>query len=386
MVKSLSISELSPTAKFGYIPGLDGLRALAVLLVIFCHVGYSHIIPGGFGVTVFFFISGFLITRLLIAEIGKQGNIGLSNFYIRRFLRLLPALYVMLIATIAALSYLGNPPNNLEMATAFTYTMNYHYAWLAFTGQPQEGPWGHLWSLGVEEHFYLLFPLMLGFFRHRLNTAIKVCIGVCVFALSWRLIAYYGLEFPGKYNYVATETRLDSIVYGSLFSLLLHCKPDASWLKKLVGLVPLGLATLVLLFCFIYRDDGFRETFRYSLQGGALFVGMLNLYFLPKLGFAIQLLENRLLVWIGRISYGLYLWHIPVALYLDQYTQLEIGSFSFVVMALILTFGLTSLSFYFVERPIIGLRRKFGSHQKKPEPRQPRSAPVAPATIVGNAE
>jgi len=94
---------ISPKAVYGHIPGLDGLRAFAVLIVMVAHVGYSHIVPGGFGVTVFFFISGFLITRLLLAENDAKGGIGLKNFYIRRFLRLLPALYVMLGITSAGL-------------------------------------------------------------------------------------------------------------------------------------------------------------------------------------------------------------------------------------------------------------------------------------------
>ena len=95
----LGTHHITPQARFGYIPGLDGLRAIAVLLVLIAHVGGSHIIPGGFGVTVFFFISGFLITRLLLAESDKKGGIGLKAFYIRRFLRLLPALYLMLVVT-----------------------------------------------------------------------------------------------------------------------------------------------------------------------------------------------------------------------------------------------------------------------------------------------
>ena len=150
---------LSSEAKYGYIPGLDGLRALAVLIVMVAHVGFSHIVPGGFGVTVFFFISGFLITRLLIAESEKKGQIELKSFYIRRFLRLLPALFYMLIVTGLTFTFLGNPPGLVETLAAVGYVMNYQTIGLAFQGMVQEGPWGHLWSLAVEEHFLSLIHI-----------------------------------------------------------------------------------------------------------------------------------------------------------------------------------------------------------------------------------
>ncbi|MEL7231990.1 MAG: acyltransferase, partial [Pseudomonadota bacterium] len=99
--KRVHESAISATAAYGYIPGLDGLRAIAVLIVLVAHFGLSHIVPGGFGVTVFFFISGFLITRLLIAESDKKGGIGLKDFYVRRFIRLIPALIGMTFVTTA---------------------------------------------------------------------------------------------------------------------------------------------------------------------------------------------------------------------------------------------------------------------------------------------
>lgn len=352
---------ISPQAKYEYIPGLDGIRALAVLLVMISHTGLEHILPGGFGVTVFFFVSGFLITRLLLAETQHNGFIALKAFYIRRFLRLMPALYAMIAVVFMGLWVLGNPPPLMELVTSLTYTMNYYKIWLEVNGIAQTGPWGHLWSLAVEEHFYLLFPLILILFK---RSALKICIGLCMAALLWRLVVILGLGLPGTYNYFASETRLDSILYGCLLSLTLHHYGVSGALKKMMGLLPITLAGLLLVFCFLFRDSVFRETLRYTLQGIALFVIILNLYFHSPFSRGTKILEWPFLRWTGRISYGLYLWHIPVYLYLDQHTPIEFASPTYMVSSIALTYLVAALSFRFVETPVIGLRRKFGSHAK----------------------
>ena len=230
---------------YGYIPGLDGVRCIAVMMVIIAHAGFDHIVPGGLGVTVFFFISGFLITRLLLAETVKEGRVGLGKFYIRRFLRLLPALYVMLVVTWAILVAMGTPPRPVEVITAFTYTGNYLYTHLAFLdfnaaaglGEPgvRVAPWEHLWSLAIEEHFYLLFPLLIVMFRKRLDSLIWVCAFLIVAALLWRLTTLHVLGWPPKYNYAATDARIDSLVWGCLLSILLHLRPGGAWRRWLTG-------------------------------------------------------------------------------------------------------------------------------------------------------
>ncbi len=369
---------ISPTARFGYIPGLDGMRAIAVLIVMVAHFGLSHIIPGGFGVTVFFFISGFLITRLLLAESEKDGRIGLKNFYIRRFLRLLPALYFMLLVTYFGLAFLGARPGMPETIAAATYTMNYYDLWLTFNNQPQVGPWGHLWSLAVEEHFYLLYPLVLILFGTNLKGALRASMAICGLVLAWRLIAFYGLNFPGKYNYAASDARFDSIVYGCVLSLMMHLKPDGNLLKRITGFVPFAGAIATLLVCFLIRDEGFRQTVRYSLQGLALFVVFRNLYFWSTLNFAARILEWKPLALTGKISYGLYLWHIPIALVLDQYSPVEYGGLSYMAIAMVLTYAISWFSFQYVEKPVVSLRRKFGSHIVKPpsDPSPVKSDPI----------
>lgn len=359
---TLGAGQITPTARFGYIPGLDGIRAFAVMVVLIAHLGFGHIIPGGFGVTVFFFISGFLITRLLIAEGSKDDGINLPRFYIRRFLRLLPALYVMLVVTTLIMLAMGDVPKLWESVAAVTYTMNYHYAVLAFTGEARVAPWEHLWSLAVEEHFYLLFPLLLVAFRQRLKTALYVCLALCAVALAWRVTTIHALGFPPLYNYAATETRMDSILWGCALSLALHVYGDRSFWKHLVGPIALGLATIVLLYCFIERSTDFRQTFRYTLQGAALAVCVLNLMFWTRLRILVTALEWAPIAWIGRVSYGLYLWHMPALMFASAYMGFETGSPAYLIAGTVLSFAFTTASYYGVERPLMGLRRRFGSH------------------------
>lgn len=353
---------IPPQARYGYIPGLDGVRALAVMMVIIAHIGFEHIIPGGFGVTVFFFISGFLITRLLLAELGASGGIDLPKFYIRRFLRLLPALYVMLLTTGAVLILMGDVPKLWETIAAFTWTMNYHYAVLAFTNELRVAPWEHLWSLAVEEHFYLIYPLVLVGFRRNLPLALKVSLAICVASLIWRLTTIHVLDFPGKYNYAATETRMESIVWGCMLSLGLHLYPTSAVWRRLVGPVPVLAALCVLLVCFLYREEAFRETFRYTLQGAGLFVCVLNLFFWPVLRPVVGLLDREPFGWTGRVSYGLYLWHMPALMFSHSYLGFQVGTPAYMAFGVAFSFALAALSYYAVERPVMGLRRRFGSH------------------------
>ncbi len=357
--------HISPEARFGYIPGLDGLRAIAVLLVLIAHVGWSHIIPGGFGVTVFFFISGFLITRLLIAESDKKGTIKLKDFYIRRFLRLLPALYLMLIITWGFMAATGKSPLPWEVFGAFTYTMNYHYAYLGIYEGARSAPWEHLWSLAVEEHFYLMFPLMLLFVKKNWAKAVKIGLAICVVVLCWRLFTHYQLGAPHEYTYATTDSRLDSIMYGCLLSMMLHVWPNHKNWNKLIGYLPMAVATAIMLFTFLYRDFGFRETFRYSFQGIGLFIIVLNLMFWKPMSIFVKGLENSLAQWIGRISYGIYLWHIPFMMVASDYLGMELADPDYVVFVIGATFIMTCISYYGMEKPIVKLRKKFGSHTRE---------------------
>jgi len=357
-----SNNVLPARAQYGHIHGLDGMRAFAVLIVIIAHMGITSIIPGGFGVTVFFFISGFLITRLLLAEREKNGTVNLNNFYIRRFLRLLPALFLMMATSALIMIAMSDPPLLREAIAGFSYFMNYNNIALGFQGIDQTSPWGHLWSLAVEEHFYLLFPLLIVSFGRNIPKVIRICITLCAFALIWRIISFYATDFPRDYNYFATETRIDSILFGCLLSLMLHFKPQGNWKDKLTGWFPTLSAAFILLSCFIAKDEGFRQMLRYSYQGFALFIAVLNLYYFKPLNIFFTILDFAPLRWIGRLSYGLYLWHIPAMYFCNNYMGLSEGSFRFVLASLAITFIAATISYYGFETKVIALRKKFGAH------------------------
>lgn len=352
---------ISAEARYGYIPGLDGLRAIAVLIVLVAHFGLSHIVPGGFGVTVFFFISGFLITRLLIAEASVKGRVGLKDFYTRRAIRLFPALLGMtFVSTLIHMIALGNGPTLSEFAAANLYFTNYFQIAAQSAGDAPYMSWTPLWSLAVEEHFYLLFPALLVFCRLNWSRILTVLLGVILIIPVWRLLV--SLIWPDSaelYTYMATDARIDSIAYGCLFTLILHQLRSPERLRMLIGWIPAGLAMVALLLSFILRDDMFRQVLRFSVQGLAIGVLLLNLYFGRMFKWAFPILELSPLRWIGRVSYGLYLWHFPV---LDLVERLELPTVPTILIALVASFAVTAISFYFWEQKFITLRKRFGAH------------------------
>jgi len=351
---------LSLQAKYGYISGLNGIRALSVLIVLLAHMGLSHIIPGGFGVTVFFFISGFLITRLLIAENDLKGRIGLKQFYIRRFIRLYPALLFMVFGTtlIYALYGWGGPKIG-EMLSAIFYGTNLYQVNAQIEGNPPFMPWKHLWSLAVEEHFYLLFPAFLALYSGNWVKILKALSFVLCAALIWRVAVYFLTNLPAQdYNYMMTDTRIDSLVWGCVLSIALHVNGTKN-LKWLMGYVPVALSLIVILASFLIRDESFRYTARFSVQGIALFILFLNLFFTEKFQWAITLLEWKPLAWFGTISYALYLWHVPI---IDICIRIMGENLVSYLMALALSIYAAAFSYYIVEKRFLSLRKAYGSH------------------------
>lgn len=353
--------QLPATASYGHIPGLDGLRALAVLIVVVAHMGFEHIVPGGFGVTVFFFISGFLITRLLLAESEAKGKVKLGKFYMRRIIRLYPALLFMLYTSACLYVIMGyGRPAPMEVAAGVGYFTNIFQVTSRIGGELPFMPWTHLWSLAVEEHFYLGFPILVALFRKNWRGLTLTLAGILVAALLWRTFIAFGTKLPAQdYNYMMTDARIDSLAWGCLLSVLLHTAGTAKAFKHLIGLLPALVAVAGLAISFLIRDDSFRYTLRFTVQGAAIFVLILNLYYWKTLGFAFNILDWKPLAWVGSISYALYLWHVPL---LDLFVRGFGDSLSVRLSAIAVSFGVAAFSYYYVEKPFIALRRKYGSH------------------------
>ena len=304
------MSTPSPTIS-NYVPGLDGLRALSVNVVILAHIGFSWLLPAGLGVTTFFFISGYLITLLLWQERGRYGQVDMPRFYGRRFLRLMPELVAFVaVAGLVMGPLLNQPLPPLQALANLTYWTNYFNIFNVGGDCANCAVTGHLWSLAVEEHFYLIMPAALvlaGFAARRMAWLFGVVIVAC---LIWRVIAVMVLGLGPDYTYEATETRLDSIAWGCLAAVIQRSAPAVmarverhAWAVFLIGGALLA-GTLVL------RDPVFRETLRYSVQGLALTMLVLPLINVGRLGWMVQILEWPVFRWMGRRSYGAYLWHM----------------------------------------------------------------------------
>jgi peptidoglycan/LPS O-acetylase OafA/YrhL len=361
-------SAIPLAAGRGYLPGFDGLRALAIGFVLVAHLGWGSLIPGGFGVTLFFFLSGFLITRLLLAEMqDRGGRIALGPFWARRLARLAPPLLVFLLVSGIALAALGVAPRVDQIAAALLYMINY---WSLLTPLPPPGkleaPWGHLWSLAVEEHFYLLFPLALAVCGRTHGARIVLLAAIIVGCALWRTVAIHVLGLGEDWVAVATDARMDSIAWGCLLAVMLdgigrgETSARTPWLDILRGGTWAGLALLMIAFTILFREIEYRATWRYSMQGFAIFVLVLNLYTLASAAPLIGVLERAPLRLLGRLSYALYLWHMPVMWWLHTHEGPGPLSGPATLVALAVSLACAMASYQWVEKPSWRLRARFG--------------------------
>lgn len=353
-----------------YIPGLDGLRALSVMLVIVGHAGFQNIVPGGLGVTIFFFISGFLITNLLISEAVRAGRNDIGRFYIRRYLRLTPELYAYILVCLIGSALFFQVEIGRFVAAAF-YFMNYYALFAGAEPSVPPNPFvlGHLWSLAVEEHFYLAFPLLFfGLFR-RPGVFVAVLVAICLAAVADRAIAH-GVFHNADYAAFASDARIDSIIYGCLLALAMR-HPLGERLVASFGRSPVLVAAAALMLAsLLYRGELFRDVFRYSAQGIALFVGVACLYASVLGSAVVLLLETGIPRFLGRISYGMYLWHLlpnhaffiwrgvsPAETELAPLAD-KLGA---VVVSTLVAIVMGYLGQRLLLRPLAGLRHRFGS-------------------------
>jgi peptidoglycan/LPS O-acetylase OafA/YrhL len=357
---------------FSYIPALDGLRAAAVALVILAHYGLGHIVPGGLGVTVFFFLSGFLISRLLFAELRTSGTVSIRNFYARRFLRLYPALLFLIAGGSLVLIALGQPPALKHVLAGLFYYENYNH--LVFS-RNEELPFHILWSLAVEEHFYLVFPLLFLGLARRPGWLLMACGGLALLGLGLRL---HGMTYgwaDETYTYEASEMRMDSILYGVILATLVELERGRKLIARILthwsafcaGVALLGVSLLL-------REEFFRATVRYTLQGIALMPIFSALAFggAARLGVLVRgILAHRAMVAMGKISYPLYLWHNICHLAVVLAVAPQAGKLAQGVLALMLSIGVASISYWLIERPALTLKKRFTPQAAHARPSDP---------------
>jgi peptidoglycan/LPS O-acetylase OafA/YrhL len=355
------------------IPSLDGIRAVSVGLVFFSHNGLGNIVPGGLGVTIFFVLSGFLITTLMRTEYVRHGTVSFRAFYLRRFLRLTPPLgIVTCLSVVLSLTLsLGTPFTSTGLLSVLLYFSNY---FVIFHGAQDQPPGlGVTWSLAVEEHYYLLFPplaLILLRFRNAWYSAATLT-SLCLVILAWRCwLAWHGA--PEDRLGMATDTRVDAILIGCLLAMVrnpwLEPPPGAQRARELgFAAACLGLLVATLL----WRNEFFRLTFRYTLQSLSI-AGLLYLAVARADRIPFRWLNARPLVYLGTVSYTIYLAHYVMLLLAEQY----LGSYGKVAVALVTaatTLCIAELMRRFVEAPFAALRRRLH------ESFQPKRPPIAAA-------
>jgi peptidoglycan/LPS O-acetylase OafA/YrhL len=265
---------MSESRRYATIPSLDGLRAVSIGLVFAGHVGFE-LIPGGFGVTVFFVLSGYLITTLLRMEHDRSGGVSLRNFYRRRIFRIWPAFYaVLLFGTVLTLT-MGLGSGSVDGLPLLGQVMHvFNYFEVLYDGS-QEAMWGTgiFWSLAIEEHFYLILPLLFVIMNQLHLPYRRQAMVLCALAaavLVWRCVLVYGFHVSQARTYYSTDTRADALLLGC--ALALNRNPVIDEVRESPRAIRTAaiVGVLTILATFLYRDFEFREGFRYTIQAGAL--------------------------------------------------------------------------------------------------------------------
>jgi peptidoglycan/LPS O-acetylase OafA/YrhL len=353
-------ARAAPPADAFHMPSLDGIRTFSFLVVFLAHAGLDAFVPGGFGVTVFFFLSGFLITTLLRLEYDRHGDVSFRQFYLRRVLRILPPFYLVLAASVAAASFRVVPgglqwPAVVAQACHFA---NYRIVLHGYRGMPAGT--GVYWSLAVEEHFYLVFPWLYLALRRSGAAPLRqatILWAICGAVFAWRCVLVYGLHTMTDRTYVASDTRVDSILFGC--ALAVYGNPvldgQSSVSDRTWKLIFLPLSALLLGVTFLYRPPAFRETLRYSLQGVALYPLFIAAVRFPTWG-PFRILNLRLVAFLGVLSYSLYLVHHVVIDALEMHVPLP--AIARGPLALAISIGIAWGIYRVVERPCANLRKR----------------------------
>jgi peptidoglycan/LPS O-acetylase OafA/YrhL len=342
------------------IPSLDGLRAFSIALVVLSHT-VSGRIPGGYGVFLFFVISGFLITRLMFSESIQAGRLNVLSFYKRRFFRLYPVVIVYCVVIVSIFYWLDGAVDWSEPLSALFYFANYLVAYRDVNGVAHQMPFKIFWSLSVEEHFYLLFPLLFLCLRGRpggiLVSACIVCFG-CL-GLRFCLALLYPELSSSHYAYMRTEYRVDAVAYGVFLAACCELKMGRnfialcdSWWAVLLVVSLLALANVL--------PSQAKAVFRDALMGSAIVIGMASIVFGRTLWWLAVILNSKWLQWLGRLSYSMYVWHVPVHMTVSHFLP------GYLIIDLMLILIVSALSYYYVEQPVIRWGRSLHLGEFKP--------------------
>jgi peptidoglycan/LPS O-acetylase OafA/YrhL len=356
----LGSSGNASTSRLGYRPELDGLRGIAIVLVLLAH---AFDWPKGsfIGVDMFFALSGFLITTLLLEEWRVHGSISLRHFYLRRYYRLFPALAVLIAVYVLYVLLFVHSDIGMRIRAA-AFGLAYVANWVqAFHLRFPDSEIGYLWTLGIEEQFYLIWPALLILLLKRglgLKGTKWVLLGLIVAVVVWRnFLISHGAE-PNRI-YFGTDTRFDELLVGCLAGVFFVSRPKGQAGSRWLMWAALG-AGLFLTYRIFKRNPWTFWTVRMTLTLVAVATTVV-IYTCVTGSFPLlkRILSAKALVFVGAISYSLYLWHVPADLLLREvgglrHWQLEVSGFA-------LTLAAACASYYLVERPFLKRRK---AHQR----------------------
>lgn len=357
---------------------LDGVRAIAALLVFFYHADW---LPGGYlGVDLFFVLSGFLITDLLVVQFGKTGHIDLRRFWFRRVFRLAPALTAYLAMGIL-LAWKTKPDSLYPLLMNAVGALCGVFNWFSSLGLSEATAWdGHLWSLSVEAQFYLLWPLALAMLlRQRLRVhAIGIGLAAMTLIAGWRVVVWAGAGAGVSFDhwYRGTDCRADGLIAGAMLAVALRdgaLRVHTPARRHLVAL--LGGAGWALVVVFVLLSPTLEQDPVWLVLGGftAMAVAaaaiMTAAVMLPSSAVS-RFLTLRPLIHVGGISYAFYLWHFPVIFGLMAALGSHLPRPVIVLVALIVALTMAQLSMWLIERPAGRLRGRLESKWTTPDGRR----------------
>ena len=353
-------------ARLGYIPALDGVRALAVAAVLLYHAELGWFSGGFLGVDVFFVLSGYLITSVLLDAWRRNGGrLGLGRFYLHRARRLLPALLAMVTVRCAyVVVFLPDEASKLRGAVvaSFGYVTNWYLIFHQqsyFSSLGRQPMLQHLWSLAIEEQFYLVWPLLLGL-ALKLWRPSRVKLAVTIFAAAafsaFLMALLYRAGGDPSRVYYGTDTHSSGLLIGAGMAVLLppwqlrgKLGRGAPIALDLIGMI--GLIVLVLCFANVSEFDSA------LYRGGYLVFACVSAVVVlvaahPASTVTSSLLGTRPMVWIGKRSYGIYLWHWPVYMVTRPGIDIPLTGIPLFVLRVAITIGLAAASYRFLEVPI----------------------------------
>ena len=358
-----------------HVVGLDGVRGVAVLLVFISHFHWilspdpflTKVTPwhfinrtfeaGFMGVDIFFVLSGFLITSLLMKDRSTNQKNLFKRFYRRRALRLLPALYALLIADFFV-SRWENFPGDIQWRTTWHAILFLNNWNIVNNFGEAQNDLGHLWSLGIEEQFYLIWPLTIWLLA-KLKIPSKMMIPLILFASLVVMVHRTSLWNDGTswiILYIRTDTRLDSLLIGAMFAYVYrHFQVPSKILNSVATLSFLGLVYIK------YVLDKSPFIFEMGWTIIALLAGFIILSVAEGAFFIQKVFTWRPLTMIGKVSYGLYLWHMPIFVLFGRHVTSGSRPLRLLI-GIILASVVTSLSWYFVEKPFLNIKnRRYGN-------------------------